>query len=70
MYIVIVPANCTDHLQLLDLSVNKAAKECLRKQFPKWYSDQICQQLRRGIKSAKVAEHYETTGGTVDDWFI
>ena len=54
MYIVIVPANCTDRLQPLDLSVNKAAKEFLRKQFTKWYSDQICQQLHRGIKPAKV----------------
>jgi len=29
VYIVIVPANCTDRLQPLDLSVNKAAKEFL-----------------------------------------
>jgi len=29
VYMVIVPANCTDHLQPLDLSVNKAAKEFL-----------------------------------------
>ena len=28
-----MPANCTDCLQPLDLSVNKAAKEFLRKQF-------------------------------------
>ena len=54
VYIVIVPANCTDHLQPLDLSVNKAAKKFLRKQFTKWYSYQICQQLRRDIKPAKV----------------
>jgi hypothetical protein len=40
-----VPPNCTDRLQPLDLSVNKAAKECLRGQFQKWYSDQICSQL-------------------------
>ena len=43
VYIVIVPANCTDHLQHLDLSINKAAKEFLEKQF----TDQICQQLQK-----------------------
>jgi len=31
--LVVVPANCTDRLQPLDVSVNKAAKEFLRSQF-------------------------------------
>ena len=31
VYIDVVPANCTDRLQPLDLSVNKAAKEFLGK---------------------------------------
>ena len=44
--LVVVPANCTDRLQPLDVSVNKAAKEFLRGQFQEWYSDQICQQLQ------------------------
>ena len=56
VYIVIVPGNCIDHLQPLDLSVNKAAKEFLRKQFTEWYSDQICQQLWKGIKPAKAID--------------
>ena len=56
VYIVIVPANCTDCLQPLDLSVNKAAKEFLRRQFTEWYSDQICQQLQKGIKPAKATD--------------
>lgn len=30
---VIIPANCTDRLQPLDLSVNKALKNFFRKQF-------------------------------------
>jgi len=53
VYVAIVPANCTDRLQPLDLSVNKAAKGFLRRKFNSWYSDQICDQLRRGIKPAK-----------------
>ena len=50
IHVAIVPANYTDRLQPLDLSINKAAKEFLRKQFSNWYSDKICQQLRRGVK--------------------
>ena len=43
--IVLIPANCTDRLQPLDLSVNKTAKEFLRKCFQKWYALQVCSQL-------------------------
>ena len=47
-----VPANCTDLLQPLDISVNKPAKLFLRSKFQEWYSDQVCQQL---IKKQDVA---------------
>ena len=33
VHVVILPANFTDHLELLDLSVDKATKEFLHKQF-------------------------------------
>ena len=33
VYVAIVPANCMDCLQPLDLSVNKAAKEFFRREF-------------------------------------
>ena len=36
--VVLIPPNCTDRLQPLDLSVNKAAKEFLRRQFQTWYA--------------------------------
>ena len=38
---VIVPANCTDKLQPLDLSVNKPAKYFMRSKFQDWYSEII-----------------------------
>ena len=44
IYLVMVPANTTDILQPLDISVNKPAKDFLRNQFQEWYADQVCQQ--------------------------
>lgn len=41
---VTVPANCTDQLQPLDLSVNKPAKEQMRYHFQEWYGEMICKQ--------------------------
>ena len=41
---VIVPPNCTDRLQPLDVSVNRAAKQFLRNKFENWYADQIIAQ--------------------------
>ena len=43
MYIII-PPNCTDQLQLLDVSVNRAAKQFLRNKFENWYTDNIVAQ--------------------------
>ena len=45
-----VPANCTDRLQPLDVSLNKAAKDFLRRQFQEWYSNQILKQLNDGVE--------------------
>lgn len=44
-HVVMVPANCMDRLQPLDVSVNKPAKNFLWQQFHTWYAEQICQQL-------------------------
>ena len=49
--VAVAPANCTDRLQPLDVSINKAAKEFLRGQFQEWYSEQICRQLQEGNES-------------------
>lgn len=44
--VILVPPNCTDRLQPLDLSVNKAAKEFLRRRFHEWYAKQVCSHLQ------------------------
>ena len=41
-----IPANCTDKLQHLDVSVNKATKELLQRQFENSYAKQICEHLK------------------------
>ena len=41
---VFVPPNTTDQLQPLDLSVNKPAKDFLRKKFEEWYALQVYNQ--------------------------
>lgn len=52
---VIVPANCTDRLQPLDVSVNKPAKEHLRQQFQSWYSDQVQSHLEQKEDGTKTS---------------
>ena len=47
IHVVMVPPNCTDRLQPLDVSVNKPAKTFLRQQFHTWYAEQICRQLQK-----------------------
>ena len=49
--IVLVPANCTDRLQPLDISVNKAAKNFMRDQFQSWYAEKIQQQIHDEVKT-------------------
>uniref|UniRef100_A0A1X7SZG6 DDE-1 domain-containing protein n=1 Tax=Amphimedon queenslandica TaxID=400682 RepID=A0A1X7SZG6_AMPQE len=44
--IAIVPANLTDCLQPLDVSVTKSVKELLRREFSLWYSDQLCCKIQ------------------------
>ena len=45
IHAVCVPANCTDRLQPMDLSVNKSVKEFMRKE---WYAAQVLKQLEEG----------------------
>ena len=67
--VVLIPANCTDRLQPLDVSVNKAVKNQLRTQFQSWYARQVCHQRQEGeeIKPIDLKdEHYQATKCTLD----
>ena len=46
--VVLVPPNCTDRLQPLDVSVNKAVKNQLRTEFQSWYARQVLRQRQEG----------------------
>ena len=41
LHIFLLPANTTDLLQQMDISVNRYAKIFLKKQFSVWYSEQL-----------------------------
>ena len=43
--VAMAPPNCTDCLQRMDISVNKAVKNFLKQQFQRWYADQVCEQI-------------------------
>ena len=43
---MLVPANCTDKLQPLDVAVNKPLKDELMKRFHTWYAEEIQMQLK------------------------
>ena len=49
-----VPANCTDQLQPLDVSVNKPVKDHLRKCFHSWYAGDVQKQLQSGVALSNV----------------
>ena len=41
LHVCLLPANTTDLLQPMDISVNKPAKSFLKEQFSIWYSEQL-----------------------------
>ena len=51
IFYVIVPPNCMDMLQPLDVSINKPAKDFLRVKFNEWYAAKITEQLGSGPSS-------------------
>ena len=44
-----LPANTTDRLQPLNLSINKAAKDFLWDKFRQWYAKAVSKSLQKGL---------------------
>jgi hypothetical protein len=45
---------CTDHLQPLDLKVNKIYKDLLKSMFRNWYADEMGKNLRKDKKFEEI----------------
>ena len=54
IHVVSIPANCTDRLQPMDVSVNKSVKEFMQTKFREWYLTQVQHQLDEGAKISPV----------------
>ena len=67
--VVPVPANCTDSLQPMDLSINQAAKEFMHSRFREWYATELQKQFGRwsnvGITCQPQNVQYEATGSSI-----
>ena len=51
IHFCLLPPNTTDRLQPLDISVNKPAKDHLRREFIQWYSEQVLAQLEEEVSN-------------------
>lgn len=47
--VILVPPNCIDLLQPLDVSINKPLKAEIKKRFISWYAEEVQSQLNNGI---------------------
>ena len=47
--VIDVPANCTDRLQPLDVSVNKSIKHHLKESFQEWYANEVHKQQGKQV---------------------
>ena len=52
--VIFVPANCTDHLEPLDLSINKPFKDQIKSKFVDWYASEVKKQLENGVPLEQV----------------
>ena len=51
---ILVPANCTDQLQPLDLSVNRSAKAFLKREFQNWYAEELSKKVNDAIDDDEI----------------
>ena len=56
IYAVYVPANCTNRLKPLDISVNKVAKEFMRTKFCEWYVEEVQKLLDQGANEVALVD--------------
>ena len=59
--VVPVPANMTHFFQLLDRTVNGAAKKFIRNEFTSYYSEQVLHQLQAGTSEDEISVDLKLT---------
>ena len=47
---VVIPPNCTDKLQPMDISINKPMKDERKRHFQLWYASEVEKQLKSGTR--------------------
>ena len=69
---VIVPANCTDKLQPIDLSINKPVKDGMKACFQLWYASEIQKQLEKNavLQEVKVDLSAPAIKAQSTNWII
>ena len=66
-----LPANCTDKLQPLDISVNKPMKDYLEKRFQQWYAQEVKTQLETvSLSEVKVDVSLQVVKCPNANWII
>ena len=67
---VIVPPNCTDRLQPLDMSINKPVKDFLRRKFTDWYAEKIVAQKDGATANQPVDMKFNIMKPIGAEWMI
>lgn len=62
IHVCLLPPNTSDLLQPMDISVNKPAKDFIKREFEQWYAEQVMQQLQ-GQEDIETAELQEINLG-------
>ena len=66
-----IPPNCTDKLQLLDLSINKPMKDPHKSKFQAWYANEVRNQLKTtSVESIKVEVNLVVVKNPSANWII
>lgn len=66
-----LPANCTDKLQPLDISINKPMKDHLKSKFQQWYAQEIKKQLETvTLSQVKVDVSLQVIKSPNANWII
>ena len=70
IHYVLIPENCTDCLQPLDLAVNKTVKDFMKSKFQKWYAEQAASQLKDDQETHPVDMRLSMMKPLSDQWLL